>query len=93
MEIKIGEAQGKKAVRDINKTDELKVLLRVIYKNKTDEVAFNPTEDIKMGDEIKVTVVKVSEPLKAEGGEEATAEEVSEPLKTEAGEEDTTETG
>jgi hypothetical protein len=93
VEIKIGEAQGKKAVYDISETDELKVLLRVIWKNKTNEVAFNPVEDIKMGDEIKVTVVKVSEPLKAEGGEEATAEEVSEPLKTEAGEEDTTETG
>jgi hypothetical protein len=61
MEIKIGEAQGKKAMRDIYKTDELKVLLRVIWKNKTEEVTFNPTEDIKMGDEIKVTVVKISD--------------------------------
>ena len=60
MEIKIGEAQGKKTIRDINKTDEIRVLLRVIWKNKTNEVAFNPAEDIKMGDEIKVTVVKIS---------------------------------
>jgi uncharacterized Zn finger protein len=93
MEIKIGEAQGKKVIRDINKTDELRVLLRVIWKSKTNEVAFNPSEDLKMGDEIRVTVVKISEPPKAEGGEEATAEEVSEPLKTETGEEGTAETG
>ncbi len=92
MEIKIGEAQGKKFVRDINKTDELRVLLRVIWKNKTNEVAFNPAEDLKMGDEVKVTVVKISEAPRA-GGEEATAEEVSEPLKAEGGEEGPAETG
>ena len=66
MEIKIGETQKKKAVRDICKSDELKVLLRVVWKNKSDEVAFNPTEDIKAGDEIKVTVVKVSDATKTD---------------------------
>ena len=77
MEIKIGEAQGKQAMKNINKTDELRVLLRVVWKKKSEEVAFNPAEDIKRGDEIKVTVMKVSEAPKAEGVEEATAEEVS----------------
>jgi hypothetical protein len=82
MEIKIGEAQGKQAIRDVDKTDELRVLLRVIWKKKSEEVAFNPAEDIKTGDEIKVTVIKVSEAPKAGGEEEATAKEASESLKT-----------
>ena len=75
MEIKIGEAQGR-MITNINKTDEPRVLLRVIYKNKSDEVVFIPTEDLSRGDEIKVTVEKISEPLKAEGEEEGTTETV-----------------
>lgn len=60
MEVKIGEAQGKRAIKNFSKTDELKVFLRVVWKKKSEEVAFNPAEDIKMGDEIKITVMKVS---------------------------------
>ena len=74
MEIKIGEVQGKKTLRNISKTEELRVLLRVIWKNKTNEVAFNPAEDIKMGDEIKVTVVKISEAPKTDDEKNVTAE-------------------
>jgi hypothetical protein len=73
MEINIGEAQGR-MTSDVNKSVEPRVLLRVIYKNKSDEVAFTPSEDLKRGDEIKVTVVKISEAPKAEGEEESTAE-------------------
>ncbi len=73
MEIKIGEAQGR-MTSNINKTDEPRILLRVIYKNKTNEVAFNPTEDLKIGYEIKVTVEKVSEPPKTDDDKNVTAE-------------------
>jgi hypothetical protein len=74
METKIGEVQGKKLLRDVSKMDELKVLLRVIWNNKTNEVAFNPIEDMKMGDEIKVTIVKVSEAPKTDDEKNVTAE-------------------
>ena len=74
METKIGEMQGKKLLRDVSKTDELKVLMRVIWNNKTNEVAFNPIEDIKMGDEIKVTIVKVSGAPKTDDEKNVTAE-------------------
>jgi hypothetical protein len=74
METKIGEVQGKKLLRDVSKTDGLKVLLRVIWNNKTNEVAFNPIEDMKMGDEIKVTIVKVSEAPKTDDEKNVTAE-------------------
>jgi hypothetical protein len=73
METKIGEVQGKKLLRDVSKTDELKVLLRVIWNNKTNEVAFNPIEDMKMGDEIKVTIIKVSEAPKTDDEKNVTA--------------------
>ena len=65
MEIKIGEAQGR-MLSNVNRADGSRVLLRVVYKNKTEEVAFKPAEDLKIGDEIKVTVEKISEAPKTD---------------------------
>ena len=61
MEIKIGEAKVR-MLTNISTTDEPRVVLRANWKNanKTNEVVFKPTEDLKTGDEIKVTVEKIS---------------------------------
>jgi len=74
MEIKIGEAQGR-MFSDINRADNPRVLLRVVYKNKTEEVPIKLSKDLKNYDQIKVTVVKISEAPKAEDKGDATAEQ------------------
>lgn len=56
---------------DITRDEELRVLLRVIWTAKNTEVAFKPTEDLKRGDKIRITVEKVSEAPKAEQTEKA----------------------
>ena len=71
MEIKIGEAQARMTT-SINKEGEPRILFRANYKNvnKSNEVAFKPAEDLKTGDEIKVTVVKISAAPKKDAGKE-----------------------
>ena len=61
MEIKIGEAQVR-MLTNVSKEGEPKILLRANWKNanKTNEVAFKPAEDLNTGDEIKVTIEKIS---------------------------------
>jgi hypothetical protein len=51
---------------DITSDEELRVLLRVVWTAKNNEVAFKPTENLKRGDRIRVTLEKVSEAPKAE---------------------------
>jgi len=81
--VKLGEIQTK-IIDDVKKTDELKVLLRIGWgAETTSNLSFKPTEDLKIGDEIKVTIEKVYEDTETEGEEEATAAEVSESLKAE----------
>ena len=75
METKIGEVRGKKILKDISKTDELRVLLRVVWNNKTNEAAFNPAEDMKMGDEIKIAIFKVSGAPKTDVDKNVSAEQ------------------
>jgi hypothetical protein len=62
--VKIGQAQAKMTT-DIEKTEDLKVLLRVYWTPKSQEVIFKPGEDLKREDEIRVTVEKISEAPKA----------------------------
>jgi hypothetical protein len=61
MKIKIGEAQAR-MVTNISKESEPRILFRANYKNanKSTEVAFKPAEDLKTGDEIRVTIEKIS---------------------------------
>ena len=106
--IKIGEVQTK-IIDEVKKTDELKVLLRIGWgAETTSTLKFNPPEDLKIGDKIKVIIEKLYEEIekeeevtteeaseipKTEGEEEATAEEASETPKAEGEEETTAETG
>lgn len=58
MAVKIGEVQSEMTA-DVKKTEDLKVRLQVIYSDKTKEVTFKPSEDLKKGDKVKITVEKV----------------------------------
>ncbi len=58
MAVKIGEVQSEMTA-DVKKTEDLKVLLRVSWSDKLKEVTFKPSEDLKKGDKIKITVEKV----------------------------------
>ncbi len=81
--VKLGEIQTK-IIDEVKKTDELKVLLRIGWgAETTGKLTFNPAEDLKTSDEIKVTIDKVYEEIEIEEEKEATAEEVSEPPKAE----------
>jgi len=66
MKIKIGEAQAI-MMTDISQESEMRVLFRANYKNtnKSNEIAFKPAEDLKKGDNIKVTIEKISAAPKA----------------------------
>ena len=71
MEIKIGEAKAR-MVTNVSKEGEPRILFRANWKNanKSSEVAFKPAEDLKTGDEIKVTVVKISAAPKTDDDKE-----------------------
>ena len=58
MATKIGEVQSEMTT-DVKKTEELKVFLRVDWNNKMKEIKFKPSEDLKKGDKVKITVEKV----------------------------------
>ena len=58
MAVKLGEAQAKMSA-DVKKTDELSVHLRVSYSDKLETVKFKPSQDLKKGDTVKITVEKI----------------------------------
>jgi hypothetical protein len=58
MAVKIGEVQSE-MVGDVKKTESLKVRLQVSYSDKTKEITFKPSEDLKRGDKVKITIEKV----------------------------------
>ncbi len=58
MAVKIGEVQSE-MTGDVNKTENLKVRLQVSYSDKTKEITFKPSEDLKKGDKVKITAEKV----------------------------------
>jgi hypothetical protein len=58
MAVKIGEITSEMTA-DVKKTEDMKVLLRVGYSDKTKETAFKPLEDLKKGDKVKITVEKI----------------------------------
>ena len=58
---KLGEVKTK-IIDEVKKTDELKVLLRFGWGAElTGRLSLNPSEDLKIGDEIKVIVERVYE--------------------------------
>jgi hypothetical protein len=58
MAVKIGEVQSEMTA-DVKKTDDLKVFLKISWSDKMKEIAFKPSEDLKKGDKVKITVEKV----------------------------------
>ena len=62
MAVKIGEVQSEMTA-DVKKTEDLKVQLKVLLKvdwcDKMKEIKFKPSEDLKKGDKVKITIEKV----------------------------------
>ena len=58
MAVKIGEVQSE-MTDDVKKTEDMKVRLQVSWSDKTKEVTFKPSEDLKKGDKVKITIEKV----------------------------------
>jgi hypothetical protein len=58
--VKIGQGQAQMTT-DIATTEDLKVLLRVNWTPKTQEIVFKPEEDLNRGEKIRITVEKISE--------------------------------
>ena len=58
MSTKLGEVQSKMSA-DVKKTDDLIVGLKVSYSDKLETVKFKPSEDLKKGDAVKITIEKV----------------------------------
>jgi hypothetical protein len=81
--LKLGEIQTK-VIDGVKSTDELKVLLRYgCGAEITGKLSFNPSEDLRIGDEVKVIIEKVYEEREMEEEKEAATRELSEPLKAE----------
>jgi len=57
MPVKLGEVQTK-MMRDVKKTDELSVHLRISFEDKLQTAKFKPSEDLKQGDPVKITIEK-----------------------------------
>ncbi len=58
MAVKIGEVQAKLSA-DVKKTDDLRVQMRVSYSDKLETARFKPTQDLKRGDTLRITIEKV----------------------------------
>ena len=58
MSVKIGEVQTKVS-SDVKKTDDINVDLRLGFSSKLELVKFKPSEDLKKGDTVKITIEKV----------------------------------
>jgi hypothetical protein len=57
MAVKIGEVTSE-MTNDVMKTETMKVSLKVGYSDKSKEITFKPSEDLKKGDKVKITVEK-----------------------------------
>ena len=55
---KIGEVTSE-MTGDIKMTEDMKVSLKVGYLEKSKEVSFKPSQDLKIGDMVKITFQKV----------------------------------
>jgi hypothetical protein len=44
---------------DVKKSEDVRVLLRVNWTDKSKEISFKPSQDLERNDKIKVTVEKV----------------------------------
>ena len=58
MAVKIGEVTSE-MTDDVKKTEDMKVLLKVGWLDKSKEITFKPSEDLKKGDKVKITVEKI----------------------------------
>ena len=58
MAVKFGEAQSE-LTGDVKKTESIKVRLSVSNQDRLKEITFNPSEDLKKGDKVKITVEKL----------------------------------
>ena len=58
MAVKIGEVQSE-MTGDVKKTENLNVSLKVSYSDKAKQTTFKPSEDLKKGDKVKITIEKV----------------------------------
>ena len=58
MAVKIGEVQSE-MTGDVKKTEDLKVQMKVTWSDKLKEITFKPSEDLKRGDKVKITIEKV----------------------------------
>ena len=58
MSIKLGEFQAKISA-DVKKTDDVSVSLKVNYSDKLEIAKFKPSEYLKKGDTVKITIEKV----------------------------------
>ena len=63
--VKIGQADAYMTT-DIPTTEALRVLLRVVWTPKCNEISFQSPEELKRGDMVRITMEKVSEAPKAE---------------------------
>ena len=58
MAVKIGEVQARLSA-DVKKTEDLGVHLRVSYSDKLEGAKFKPSQDLKKGDTLRITIEKV----------------------------------
>ena len=58
MPTKLGEVQSEMTA-DVKKTEDLKVQLKVTWSDKIKDITFKPSEDLKKGDKVKITIEKV----------------------------------
>jgi len=58
MPVKLGEVNSAMSA-DVKKTDEVTVSLKVSYSDKLETIKFKPSEDLKKGDKVKITIEKV----------------------------------
>ena len=58
MSVKIGEFTSEMTA-DVKKTEDIKFSVKVGWADKSKEVTFKPSEDLKKGDKVKITVEKI----------------------------------
>ncbi len=58
MAVKIGEIQAN-VTTNVKANEEVWMNLRVKYTDKTYEVSFKPSAELKVGDKVKVTIEKI----------------------------------
>jgi hypothetical protein len=58
MEVKLGEVQVT-MTWNVKKTEDLWAVLRVNYTDKSKEVAFKPSEDLQVNDQIRIIIEKI----------------------------------